>query len=40
MFNKTIVVNLLTGQVVFVGDGKGTDALDEFWKKAKRQVVS
>ena len=37
---KTIVVNLLTGQVVFVGDGKGTDALDEFWKKAKRQVVS
>lgn len=30
---KTIVVNLLTGQVVYIGDGKGADALDGFWKK-------
>ena len=33
---KTIVVNLLTGQVVYIGDGKGTDALDAFWKKLKK----
>lgn len=28
--NKTIVVNLETGQIVYVGDGKGADALDGF----------
>ena len=33
---KTIVVNLLTGQVVYIGDGKGSDALDNFWKKIKK----
>ena len=33
---KTIVVNLLTGQVVYIGDGKGADALDTFWKKLKK----
>lgn len=32
---KTIVVNLMTGQVVYVGDGKGSDALDGFWKKVQ-----
>jgi transposase len=32
----TIVLNLLTGAVVFVGDGKGTDALDPFWKRLRR----
>ena len=31
---KTIVADLLTGQVVYVGDGKGADALEKFWKKA------
>ena len=31
---KTIVVNLQNGQVVYVGNGKGADALDKFWKKA------
>lgn len=30
---KTIVVNLQNGQVVYVGNGKGADALDKFWKK-------
>lgn len=30
---KTIVVNLETGQIVYVGEGKGADALDGFWKK-------
>lgn len=36
---KTIVVNLLTGQVVYIGDGKGSDALDGFWKKIQKSGV-
>ncbi len=31
----TVVLNLDTGAVVFVGDGKGTDALEPFWKRLK-----
>jgi transposase len=31
----TIVLNLQTGAVVFIGDGKGADALEPFWKKLK-----
>lgn len=33
---KTIVVDLDTGRILHVGDGKGSDALDGFWKRAKR----
>lgn len=32
----TVVLDMETGAVVFVGDGKGGDALDPFWKKLKR----
>jgi transposase len=32
----TIVLNLLSGAVVFVGDGKGGDALKPFWKRLRR----
>jgi transposase len=32
----TIVLNLRTGAVVFVGDGKGVDALKPFWKRLRR----
>ncbi len=32
----TIVLDLLTGAVVFVGDGKGVDALKPFWKRLRR----
>jgi transposase len=32
----TIVLNLLTGAVVFVGDGKGADALLPFWKRLRQ----
>ncbi len=32
----TIVYDLLSGLVVFVGDGKGADALDPFWRRVKR----
>lgn len=32
----TIVLDLATGAVVFVGDGKGADALSPFWKRLKR----
>ena len=32
----TVVLDLETGAIVFVGDGKGADALDPFWKQLKR----
>jgi transposase len=32
----TIVLNLLTGAVVFVGDGKGAEALLPFWKRLRQ----
>ncbi len=32
----TIVLNALSGAVVFVGDGKGSEALEPFWKKLRR----
>jgi transposase len=32
----TVVLNLLTGAVVFVGDGKGTEALEPFWRQVRR----
>jgi transposase len=31
----SVVLNLETGAVVFVGDGKGADALEPFWKRLK-----
>ena len=36
---KTIVVDLDSGRILYVGDGKGTDALTGFWKKVKRKGV-
>jgi len=35
----TVVVDLDTGIVVHVGEGKGADALDGFWKRVKRNKV-
>lgn len=32
----TVVLNLTTGAVIFVGEGKGADALAPFWKRIKR----
>lgn len=32
----TVVLDLETGAVVFVGDGKGADALAPFWKRLRR----
>jgi transposase len=32
----TVVLNLLSGAVVFVGNGKGADALKPFWKRLRR----
>ncbi|HLJ95688.1 MAG TPA: ISL3 family transposase [Gemmataceae bacterium] len=32
----TVVLNLRSGAVVFVGDGKGTQALENFWKRLRR----
>ncbi len=31
----TIVLNLKSGEVLFVGDGKGADALKSFWKRLR-----
>ena len=31
----TVVLNLVSGAVVFVGDGKGADALKPFWKRLR-----
>jgi len=32
----TVVLDLVSGAVVFVGDGKGAEALQPFWKRLKR----
>ena len=32
----TVVLDLLTGAVVFVGDGKGVEALTPFWQRVRR----
>lgn len=37
---KTIVVDLTSGRILYVGEGKGVDALEGFWKKVKRKNVS
>ena len=34
---KTIVVDLRSGRILYVGEGKGADALDSFWKRVKRK---
>jgi len=31
----TVVLNLITGAVIFVGDGRGADALQPFWRRVK-----
>lgn len=36
---KTIVVDLDTGRIIHVGDGKGSDSLTAFWKKVKRNNI-
>lgn len=35
----TVVLDLKSGAVVFVGDGKGAEALEPFWARLKRQEV-
>ena len=32
----TLVMDLESGAIVFVGDGKGAEALEPFWKRLKR----
>lgn len=34
---KTIVIDLRSGRILHVGEGKGTDALKGFWKRIKRK---
>lgn len=35
----TIVLDMDSGAIIYVGDGKGIDALEGFWKKVKKQEV-
>jgi len=35
----TVVLDLKSGAVVFVGEGKGSEALEPFWRRLKRQQV-
>lgn len=37
---KTIVVDLVSGRILYVGEGKGVDALSGFWEKVRRKNVS
>ena len=37
---KTIVVDLISGRILYVGEGKGIEALADFWKKVRRKNVS
>lgn len=36
---KTIVVDLDTGRIIYVGDGRGSSSLTDFWKRLKRRGV-
>ena len=36
---KTIIVDLDRGRIIYVGDGKGTDALAGFWRKVRRKSL-
>lgn len=36
---KTIVVDLKSGRIIHVGDGKGADALTGFWKRVRKNGV-
>ena len=36
---KTIVVDLRSGRILYVGEGKGADALEGFWKRVKRKGI-
>lgn len=37
---KTIVVDLISGRILHAGDGKGADALDEFWKRVRKEGIN
>lgn len=36
---KTIVVDLDTGRIIHVGNGRGSDSLTAFWKRVKRKGI-
>lgn len=36
---KTIVVDLRSGRILYVGEGKGADALNAFWKRVKKKGI-
>lgn len=36
---RTIVVDLDTGRIIYVGEGKGADALTKFWQKVRKAGI-
>lgn len=36
---KTIIVDLDSGRIIYVGDGKGSEAQKKFWRKVKRKNI-
>lgn len=34
------MVDLASGRILYVGDGKGIDSLEDFWKRVRRKKVS
>lgn len=37
---KTIVVDLVTGRILYVGDGKSEQSLEKFWKRVRKKGVN
>ena len=37
---RTIVVDLDTGRIIYVGEGKGADALSKFWQKVRKAGIT
>ena len=37
---KTIVVDLVSGRIIYVGEGKGIDALSDFWKRVIKNATT
>jgi len=37
---RTIVVDLDTGRIIYVGEGKGADALTKFWQKVRKAGIT
>ena len=39
MYTKQIVIDLNTGRILYVGEGRGSDALEKFWRRIRRKGI-